>query len=153
MDASPKDQKVRLGAEIRRVRELRPKISRQRVADEAQVAEGTVRAVERGASIDHSTQRVVDALARLGRPVHALDEPDKADDRGQAGEPPRSESTAGMSDVDLTVRLVESLLKASPPDERSALETNIWLLIRGRNAELIERLAATSSATSGASSD
>jgi hypothetical protein len=151
MDASPKDQKVRLGAEIRRVRELRPKISRQRVADEAQVAEGTVRAVERGASIDHSTQRVIDALTRLGRPVHALDEPDEPD-RGPEVEPPRSETTAGMSDVDLTVRLVESLLKASPPDERSALETNIWLLIRGRNAELIERLSATSSATSGPSS-
>jgi hypothetical protein len=141
MDESPKDQKVLLGAEIRRVRELRPKISRQRVADEAQVAEGTVRAVERGAAIDHSTQRVIEALGRLGRQVQMdADGADRSGERGPAGEAPR-DTTAGMSDVDLTVRLVESLLNASPPDERNALETNIWLLIRGRHTELIERLS------------
>src|SRR5206468_1941993 len=143
MDATPKDQKVRLGAEIRRVRELRPKISRQRVADEAQVAEGTVRAVERGASIDHSTRRVMDALARLGRPVDLeVEEHEQSPDIGVAGDRPRGETTADLSDVDLMVRLVESALKAAPPDERSSMQSNIWLLIRGRNAELIDRLSA-----------
>jgi len=146
MEALTKDQKVQLGAEIRRVRELRPKISRQRVADEAQVAEGTVRAVERGASIDHSTGRVMDALARLGRPVELpfKDVPlEEADD--ELVDQVRASSSAGMSDIDLTVRLVEILLKASPPDERSALESNIWLLVRGRNAELIQRLSSPGS--------
>ncbi|GAB3052744.1 hypothetical protein GCM10027053_11120 [Intrasporangium mesophilum] len=144
MDEATKDEKARLGAEIRRVRERRPKISRQRVADEAQVAEGTVRAVERGASIDHSTRRVMEALARLGRPV----EPTPADDTAAngAGEGPdhaRRVSTEGLNEVELTVRLVESTLNASPPEERNVLESNIWLLIRGRNAELIERLSAS----------
>jgi hypothetical protein len=146
MDEATKGEKVRLGAEIRRVRELRPKISRQRVADEAQIAEGTVRAVERGASIDHSTRRVMDALARLGRPVEPAGDEDAS--RSAAGAPAdrvRTESTEGLSEVELTVRLVESTLKASPPDERNALESNIWLLIRGRNAELIERLSPASS--------
>jgi len=146
MEALTKDQKVQLGAEIRRVRELRPKISRQRVADEAQVAEGTVRAVERGASIDHSTGRVMDALARLGRPVDLpfKDVPhEEADD--ELVDEVRAASSAGMSDIDLTVRLVEILLKASPPDERSVLESNIWLLVRGRNTELIQRLSSSSS--------
>ena len=145
MDALTKEQKVQLGAEIRRVRELRPKISRQRVADEAQVAEGTVRAVERGASIDHSTGRVLDALARLGRTVDStFTDPGHAEDADDAVDTGRPlGSTAGLSDVDLTVRLVEILLKASPPEERSALESNIWLLVRGRNAELIERLSAS----------
>ena len=146
MDEATKGEKVRLGAEIRRVRELRPKISRQRVADEAQIAEGTVRAVERGASIDHSTRRVMDALARLGRPVEPVGEEDASrSGAGAAADRVRTESTEGLSEVELTVRLVESTLKASPPDERNALESNIWLLIRGRNAELIERLSSASS--------
>ena len=144
MDALTKEQKVQLGAEIRRVRELRPKISRQRVADEAQVAEGTVRAVERGVSIDHSTGRVLDALARLGRSVDAaFTDPGRTEVVEEVVDAARASSTAALSDVDLTVRLVEVLLKASPPEERSVLESNIWLLIRGRNAELIERLSAS----------
>ncbi len=145
MDEATKDEKVRLGAEIRRVRELRPKISRQRVADEAQVAEGTVRAVERGASIDHSTRRVMEALARLGRPVEPTppDEPGKGS--SERPDHARTPSTEDLNEVELTVRLVESTLNASPPEERNMLESNIWLLIRGRNAELIERLTATTS--------
>jgi hypothetical protein len=142
MDEESKNDKVRLGAEIRRVRELRPKISRQRVADEAQIAEGTVRAVERGASIDHSARKVMDALARLGRPVEPETEEDSPrSTSGAAGAGARAESTEGLNEVELTVRLVESTLNASPAEERNALESNIWLLIRGRNAELIERLS------------
>lgn len=147
MDRSPMDAKTRLGAEIRRVRELRPKISRQQVADEAGVATGTMRAAESGASIDHTYRVVVEALARLGRTIDldTLLGPDQVPigmrpvnrDDGSEGA-----SSEGLSQVDLTVRLVESTLEASPLDERRALATNIWLLIRGRDAELARRLNA-----------
>jgi transcriptional regulator with XRE-family HTH domain len=141
------DAKARLGAEIRRVRELRPKISRQQVADEAVMATGTIRAAENGASIDYTYRVLVEVLARLGRPIDldALLGPDQVpigmrpvswDDGSTAA------SSEGLSQVDLTVRLVESTLEASPPDERRALSTNLWLLIRGRDAELARRLSA-----------
>ncbi|MGW5238605.1 hypothetical protein ACWEOW_06705 [Monashia sp. NPDC004114] len=155
MDETSMDRRVRLGAEIRRVRELRPKISRHRVADEANIAEGTVRAAERGSSTDHSRRQVLDALARLGRPVdaEAFGEPasvlgNRAQpvgrDDGARDEGARGGTSEGLSQVDLTVRLVESTLNASPPDERLALSGNIWLLVRGRDAELVRRLSATS---------
>ncbi|WP_460626341.1 hypothetical protein [Intrasporangium mesophilum] len=144
------DRRVRLGAEIRRVRELRPKISRHRVADEANIAEGTVRAAERGSSTDHSRRQVMDALARLGRPVDAEAFGEPASVPGRRAQPvsrdegARGGTSEGLSQVDLTVRLVESTLNASPPDERLALSGNIWLLVRGRDAELVRRLSATS---------
>ncbi len=156
MDGSTREDKIRLGAEIRRVRERRPKISRQRVADEAEIAEGTVRAAERGASTDHSRQQVLAALARLGRQVDvdaiipSKPEPPYGGQRGSGEGGPRGGSTEGLSQIDLTVRLVESTLKASPPDERRALSGNIWLLVRGRNAELVERLRATSNGPASA---
>lgn len=147
MDRSTRDAKVRLGAEIRRVRELRPKISRQQVADEAVMATGTIRAAENGASIDHTYRVLVEALARLGRTIDldALLGPDQVPIgmRPVSWEDgPAAASSEGLSQVDLTVRLVESTLEASPPDERRALSTNIWLLIRGRDVELARRLNA-----------
>jgi transcriptional regulator with XRE-family HTH domain len=149
VDESTRERRERLGAEIRRVREMRPKISRQRVADEANIAEGTVRAVERGASTDHSVRLVMDALARLGRPVDSDAFGGPAPLPGHRPQPvsrdegARGGTSEGLNQVDLTVRLVESTLRASPPDERHALSGYIWLLVRGREAELVKRLSAT----------
>jgi DNA-directed RNA polymerase specialized sigma24 family protein len=87
----------------------------------------------------------MDALARLGRQVEPAPAEDPAGDgANERPEQARSASTEGLNEVELTVRLVESTLNAAPPEERNALESNIWLLIRGRNTELIERLGAGS---------
>lgn len=135
MSAMTKDQKVQIGAEIRRVREAKPRISRQAIADasDATLSENTVLAVERGEAIESSIDRVITALAKLGRPVEIVpaDLPEDASAGPGGGAPDASQ---------LVGDLVAAVLRAAPPEVREELRQNVWLLVRGQNEQLIERL-------------
>jgi hypothetical protein len=139
MTAMTPDQKVQLGAEIRRVREMKPRISRQAIVDasESTLSENTVLAVERGEAIDSSFEKVLAAMRRLGRDVQVV----AADAEQPVG---ASDSPWEMPDSSQLVGdLVAAILRAAPAEERENLRRNIWLLVRGQHAELIERLSRT----------
>ncbi|MFD1055048.1 helix-turn-helix domain-containing protein [Terrabacter terrigena] len=128
-------QKTDLGNEIRRVREMRPLISIDRLAQEAGIAPNTVASVEQGHGRDNSARKILEALGRLGRPVTIAD---------TAPQSPVAEREASVPDgIQSTGDLIVAILRAAPPEEREQLQSNIWLLVRGRNEELIERLRHT----------
>jgi hypothetical protein len=122
LDPLSREDKARLGVEIRRARERKPRISRMALvrASESTLSENTVLAVERGDAIDSSFERVIAALRSLGRDVHA--------------------SIDSAPDDEAVVQLVAAVLRAAPEEERGALARNIWLLVRGQHDELMDRL-------------
>lgn len=134
-----KEQLATAGAEIRRLRTERPKISQERLAEEAGIAPNTLASVERGQATDDSLTRVIQAMGRLGRPVEVVF-------------PEAEVAPVEVPDrkaVDIIGDLVTAILRAAPPEEVAELETNIWLLVRGRSDELIARLNRSSRETNG----
>lgn len=123
------DQLRAWGREIERVRTLPPKITVERIAEEAGIAPNTVSAVQRGEAVEGSLEKVVAAMARLGRPVEVVSEP-----------APQSVDYTPHP-AELMGDLVTTLLRATPPEEYEELERNLWLLLRGRHAELRSRLS------------
>lgn len=134
MNGMTAEQKVQLGAEIQRVRETKPKISRKALvqASEMTLSENTVIAVERGEGSDGSVEKVLTALAALGRAVEIA----PAVEEAAVTELPLPTSSSQM-----VADLVLATLVNAPPGEREELRRNIWLLLRGRHRELIERLS------------
>lgn len=145
MDGMTHSQKVQLGAEIRRVRTTRPKISRARLAMEAGIAENTAAAVEGGVAQLDSVRAVLDALGRLGRPVEIVPGDSAGRESGPAQDAPvqvsGTDPPVPTDPNGAIVALVAEVLRIAQPDEREEIKTNLWLLLRGRHAELIERLS------------
>lgn len=132
MGSMSEAHKVQIGEEITRVRNIKPRISLERLATAADVAPNTVASVERGHAQDGKVKAVLDALERLGRPVNVVsaDESQREPEHTLPNDP-----LAGIAD------LILAMLRMAPDDEREELKENIWLLLRGRNEELAARLS------------
>lgn len=124
-------QRESIGAEIARIRKLRPRITVSELADAAELAPNTVGAVIRGVSNDESVGRVLAALKDLGRPVEVV---------------AASQETSlevGRASAQLMADLVRTFLNSAPPEEAQEMERRIWLVLRGKLDELVE-IAGTS---------
>lgn len=132
MGSMSEAHKVQLGEEITRIRNIKPRISQEQLATEADVAPNTVASVERGTAQEGKIKAVLDALERLGRPVQIV----SADESQREPEQPvQGDPLQGIAD------LIVAMLRMAPTDEREELQTNIWMLLRGRNDELAARLS------------
>jgi len=116
------------GKEIKRLREVRPRITIRQVAEAAQVAPNTVSAVQAGTGVDDSLEKVLRAMETLGRPV-TLAWPERTVEAKPYPHP-----------ADVIGDLVKSILRAAPPDEATQLEADIWAIVRNRPEQICERL-------------
>lgn len=131
MTSMSETQKAQIGEEIVRVRNIRPVISQEKVAEAAGISPNTVASVERGTARVIKVQAVLEALAHLGRPVQVVDAAERDATPAQVPEDP----IEGLADV------IVGMLRIAPAEERQWLQDNLWMLLTGKHEELAARLS------------
>lgn len=131
MTSMSETQKAQIGEEIVRVRNIRPVISQEKVAEAAGISPNTVASVERGTARVIKVQAVLEALAQLGRPVQVVD----AAERDATPAPVPEDPIEGLADV------IVGMLRIAPAEERQWLQDNLWMLLTGKHEELAARLS------------
>lgn len=121
-------QRTSLGAEIARIRSIRPRITVEDLANAASVAPNTIVAAQRGRASDDSYGKILAAFETLGRPVEIVTPADVAPEG------------AAVHRSKLLLDVLTVTLRNLDQQQYEQFERAIWAVVRNQHEQMMAGL-------------